>query len=429
MKTAALVVLLAALPAGAAWGQQAQGFGDSPFEREFGAVKFLDAYLGLPGAKAEVGPGDRNVPLTVVLANVGTQDITGIRGQLGLPLDFSPSSGSGPAHADAEASSEAGENFVLTFFVDVGPAARLGDHPGSVKVDFSRLRESGTRTAYFDFEFDLPGDTIINMRALDPFLTSLQENRVTIEISNDGTAPVSDVELVLQNTQAMSDGESGTNVENVVMLGSHWEVGNIGPGQSRTVELGVYVPESVRGDSLRAPMKITYLNANGDGRSADRVVDFFVQGLIDLDIYDVRARQLGDRLLVVGDIINEGNADALFGFVTLSPLAGSNLVETRQFLDEIDTDSPVPFNIPVAFEGEPRYGEHEVRLTVRYKDTLRDEQLYSEDHVVDVPAPPAEEGPDPGMTTALAAAVAAAAAAGGGAVAVRRRRAAARAES
>ena len=423
MKLVLLALLLAALPAGAAWGQQAQGFGDSPFEREFGAVKFLDAYFGLPGSKAEVGPGDRNVPLTVVLANVGTQDITGIRGQLGLPLGFSPASGSGPARADAEASSEAGENFTLTFFVDVGPGARIGDHPGTVKVDFSRLRESGTRTAYFDFEFDLPGDTIINMRALDPFLTSLRENRVTVEISNDGTAPVSDVELVLQN-QAMSD-ESGTNVENVVMLGGNWEVGNIGPGQTRTVELGVYAPESVRSDSLRVPMRLTYFNANGDESSADRVVDFFVQGLIDLDVYDVRARQLGERLLVVGDIINEGNADALFGFVTLSPREGSNLVETRQFLDEIDTDSPVPFNIPVAFEGEPRYGEHDVTVTVRYKDTLRDEQFYSENHTVDVPAPPVEDSSEPDiLALALVGGVAVAAAAAA-VVARRRRRAAA----
>ena len=418
MKLAALAVLLAALPAGAAWGQQAQGFGDSPFEREFGAVRFLDAYFGLPGDKAEVGPGDRNVPFTVVLANVGTQDITGITGQLALPPQFSPASGSGPAYADAEASSRAGENFSLTFFVNVSDAAPLSDYPATAKVDFSRLRESGTRSAYLDFEFNLPGDTIINMRALDPFLTSLQENRVTVEISNDGTAPVSDVELVLQNT-AMA--ETDTNVENVVMLGSNWEVGNIGPGQSRTVELGVYVPESVRGDSLRAPFRITYFNANGDEQSAERVVDFFVQGLIDLDIYDVRARQLADRMLVVGDVINEGNADALFAFVTLSPLAGSNIAETRQFVDEIDTDSPVPFNIPVTFEGQPRYGEHDVQVTVRYKDTLREEQFVSEEHTVVIPAPPAEQNSGPDMMLLLmvggpAAGIAA------GVVAYRRRR-------
>ena len=71
------------------------GFGNSPFERDFGDVKFLDAYFGTMDNKLEVDSGDRNVPFTVVLANVGTQDITGIRGQLSLPLGFSAADGPG----------------------------------------------------------------------------------------------------------------------------------------------------------------------------------------------------------------------------------------------------------------------------------------------------------------------------------------------
>ena len=54
------------------------GSGDSPFERKFGDVKYLDAYFGFPDEKLEVNPGDQNVPFTIVVANVGTQDITGI---------------------------------------------------------------------------------------------------------------------------------------------------------------------------------------------------------------------------------------------------------------------------------------------------------------------------------------------------------------
>ena len=42
-------------------------------------------------------------------------------------------------------------------------------------------------------------------------------------------------------------------------------------------------------------------------------------------------------------------------------------------IDEIEIDSPVPFNIPLEFEGEPQYGEHDIKITVRYKDNVRDE--------------------------------------------------------
>ena len=62
-------------------------------------------------------------------------------------------------------------------------------------IDYSRLRESGVRNAFFDFNFKVTGDSVINMRAVDPFLPHYKENHVVIEISNDGTAPVSGVDI------------------------------------------------------------------------------------------------------------------------------------------------------------------------------------------------------------------------------------------
>ena len=52
-------------------------------------IIFLDAYFGTTTTKIEVGPGDKNVPLTITLANIGTNDIVGIKGQLFLPIGFS----------------------------------------------------------------------------------------------------------------------------------------------------------------------------------------------------------------------------------------------------------------------------------------------------------------------------------------------------
>ena len=352
------------------------GTGDSPFERKFGDVKFLDAYFGTLDEKIEVGPGDQNVPFTVVMANVGTQDITGIKGQLSLPFGFSASDGPGNIiEADSDSNSLAGENFALTFFVNVDQQATIGNYPGSAKVDYSRLRESGLRNAFFDFNFKVTGDSVINMKALDPFLTSLQKNHIVIEISNDGTAPVSGVDIELQNTQGTisSTTQSVTNTENVVILESNWDVGHLAPGKSKYLEFEVYVPESLKGDTLRAPMEVTYFNAHGDKHTISRIVDFYIKGLIDPSIYNVKVIELSGRQTVIGEIINEGNADALFGFVTVEPLGDSNIKPTTQFIDEIEVDSPVPFNVPIEFDGEPRYGEHDIQITVRYKDDIREE--------------------------------------------------------
>jgi len=372
-----VVLLLAPFVIGNSYAQfNSGGFGDSPFERDFGDVKFLDAYFGTINEKIEVEPGDSNVPFTVVFANVGTQDITGIRGQLSLPLGFSGTNGPGSVIlADSESNSLAGDNFKLTFFVDINKNAQIKQYPATVKVDYSRLRESGVRTSFSDFNFKVTGDSVINIKAVDPFLTSLKTNNVLIEISNDGTAALSSVDIVATNTQTemASTASSTTNVENVVILESNWNVGNIEPKSSRQLSATVYVPATLKGDTLRVPLTITYYNAQGDQQTVNKIVDFYIKGFIDLSIYGIRVIELSENQMIVGEIINEGNEDALFGFVTLEPLGDSNIRKQTQFIDEIETDAPVPFNIPIEFDGEPKYGEHEIKITVRYKDSIRDE--------------------------------------------------------
>ena len=366
------------------------GAGDSPYERDFGDVKFLDAYFGTEDEKIEVDPGDRNLPFTIKLANVGTQDITGIKGQLSMPFGFSSADGPGSLIiADSDSNSLAGEIFSLTFFVNISEKADIKQYPASAKVDYSRLRESGVRNSFFDFDFKVTGDSIINMRAVDHILTSLQVNHIVIEISNDGTAPISGVDIVAKNTDTAisSTTTSVTNVENVVVLDSNWDIGHIDPGASKYLEADVYVPESLKGETLRVPMELTYFNAHGDRHTISRIVDFYIKGLIDARIYDVKVIDLSGKSTVIGEIINEGNEDALFGFVTLEPRGDSNIIKSTIFIDEIETDSPVPFNIPIEFDGKPRYGEHDIKITVRYKDSLRDEHFLTHETTIFVNDP------------------------------------------
>lgn len=366
------------------------GFGQSPFERDFGDVKFLDAYFGTIDEKIEIEPGDGNVPFTVVFANVGTQDITGIRGQLSLPMGFSASDGPGSIiRADSDSNSLAGENFHITFFVNIDQNVKIQQYPGTVKVDYSRLRESGVRTAFADFDFKITGDSVINVKAQDPFLTSLTTNNVVIEIANDGTAPISGVDIVATNTstELASTSSSTTNVENVVILESSWDIGNINPKSARYFTATVYVPESLKGDTLRIPLSISYYNAHGDLHTISKIVDFYIKGLIDLTIFNVDVIELSGTQMVIGEIINEGNEDGLFGFVSIEPKGDSNIKPSTQFIDEIEVDAPVPFNVPIEFEGQPRYGEHEITITVRYKDSTRDEIFLTQDQIITIVKP------------------------------------------
>ena len=351
------------------------------------SVKFLDAYFGTEGNKIEVAPGDKNVPFTVIMSNVGTQDITGIKGKLSLPSAYQSPSGRGvDILADNDQKASAGNTFGLTFFVDVSELAPIKDYSGNVEISFSRLRESGERTENFPFTFKLTGDSIVNLRPISGALTSIVNNQVVIEISNAGTAPLNNVDIVLQNdlTSVSSQSKSITNLENVIFDQTHWDVGTIQPQSAVTFSFGTFIPESIKNEPLHLPMTISYYDAHGELETVTRVADFYINGLVDPSIYGVKVIDLSGKQTVIGEILNEGNSDGLFGFVTLKPRGESNIKESTQYIDEIEPDSPVPFNIPIDFDGVSLSDTHDITIEVRYKDSMREEHIISHDTTIDV---------------------------------------------
>ena len=381
-KLAFLLVLICSIPVFHAYGQLEDKPPQGILRDGIVGVKFLDAYFGTSTERMEFGPGDKNIPFTVALANISTADIVGIKGKLSLPGYFHSSQGVNyPILADSNAKATMGSNFYLTFYVDVSDGALTKTYPGSVKVDYSRLKSAGVRENSFQFTFSLPGESIVNLKSNTPVITSITNNPVTLEISNSGSATLSNVDVVLQNTDTSisSASISTTNVEKVIFDQNQWKVGNIGPDSAKTFSFNVFVPESLKNEPLRIPMKITYFNAHGDKQSMTRVADLYINGLVNPSIYGVKVIELSGKKTLIGEILNEGNADGLFGFVKLQPRGDSNIMESSQYIDEIEPDSPVPFNVPIESNGLLSFGEHDVRIIVSYKDAVRDEHTVTYD--------------------------------------------------
>ena len=381
-----LMILLVAAFVSDAAGQfetQPQGI----FNNKITGIKFLDAYFGTSTTKIEVGPGDKNVPLTVVFANIGTNDAVGIKGQMFVPMDFSSASGKFfPIFANSEQKAVAGNNFELTFLIDISEGAKIKAYPATVVVDYSRLRESGERHNTFNFTFKLTGESIVNLKAITPIITSITNNNVVLEISNSGSSTLSNVDVVLQNTATTTSSTSAstTNIEKVIFDQNHWNIGNIEPNTAQTFSFNVFVPESLKNEPLRTPLKITYFDGHGEQTSVTRIADLYINGLVSPTIYGVKVIELSGKKTVVGEILNEGNADGLFGFVKLQPRGDTNIRESSQYIDEIEPDSPVPFNIPIEFDGLQSFGEHDIRILVSYKDSVRDEHTITYDTTITI---------------------------------------------
>ena len=387
LKLAFLLVLVCSIPVFHAYGQLDDKPPQGIFRDGIVGVKFLDAYFGTSTEKMEFGPGDKNIPFTVAFANISTADIVGIKGKLFLPTYFHSSQGINyPIVADSNAKATLGNNFYLTFYVDILDGALTKIYPGAVEIDYSRLKSTGIRENSFQFTFNLPGASIVNLKSITPVITSITNNNVTLEISNSGSAILSNVDVVLQNTDTSisSSSMSTTNVEKVIFDQNQWKVGNIEPNSAKTFSFHVFVPESLKNEPLRIPMKITYFNAHGDKQSITRVADLYINGLVNPSIYGVKVIELSGKKTLIGEILNEGNADGLFGFVKLYPLGDSNIKESSQYIDEIEPDSPVPFNVPIESNGLLSFGEQDIRIIVSYKDAVRDEHTVTYDTTITI---------------------------------------------
>ena len=389
MRTVSIILMMALIVSPLiplAFSQGTVGVPEGVLRSSIISIKFLDAYFGTSSGKIEVGPGDKNVPFTISMTNVGTQDLTGIKGQLVLPAQFSsPDGRSALILADNDQKATAGNSFYLTFFVDVSEDADIKNYSGTAKVEYSRLRESGDRQDFFDFGFKLTGDSTVNLSPLTPYITSLTNNDVLIKVTNGGTAPLSNVDIILKNAQTSVTATSKSkNLENVIFDKTHWDVGTINPNSAESFSFKIFVPENIKNEPLHLPMEVTYFDAHGETQTVTRVTDLYINGLVDPYVYGVKVIDLSGKQTVIGDILNQGNSDGLFGFVTLKPRGDSNIQESTQYIDEIEPDSPVPFNIPI---GTASNGEHEITIEVKYKDSLRNDQVITYDTTIFVNAP------------------------------------------
>jgi hypothetical protein len=249
----------------------------SPFEHGYVDVKFLDAYFGTSGQKIEVEPGDKNIPFTVVLSNVGTEDISGIKGLLSVPTGFSgATSSNGLIQADNTQTAATGQSFALTFFLNLDKTVNIHDYSGTIKITYSRVRENGERTTFLDFNFKVTGKSVVNLKAENPFLKPASNNDVTIQISDSGTAPLNDVDVVIQRDQNTGTTTDTNNLQGIVLDQNHWKVGTVQPNSSNTFSIKAFIPQSVAGQTIHAPFTVTYFDGQGNQVTSTRTVDFIV---------------------------------------------------------------------------------------------------------------------------------------------------------
>jgi hypothetical protein len=185
-------------------------------------------------------------------------------------------------------------------------------------------------------------------------------------IANEGIKPVTDLVITLASQQ-----------DTVKILGnSKWTFEKLIPESKLNLSTTVFASEDVIGKPIQFSVKIQYVS---EEQSKTETINLgsYVDGEINVKLYDLDINIIGDTPNLVGNLLNEGNTVALFTTVQMikTPFSEQkSLIKnlpSQQYLGDLTENSPLPFSIPLPIENGTPAGIYSVYLRVSYRDNLR----------------------------------------------------------
>lgn len=373
----ALLAGMLLIPA-VAYAQERGPSREEIIEANYSGPVYLDSYWttdssdNQTGREADVGPGDGASTLAVVLINRGPSDIAGITGRLSLPQDFKATGKATgtPAIATFNQIAKVGSPFTLFFDVDVLDTATVGEYTARLSVDYSRVFETGTpRNTEMSVPFRITGEAVLTVSrvASGEGQSSTQISAGKIEdyvfsVANTGTTPVTNVVVTIKSPS-----------ESLKILGdAKWDIQRIDEDSQVELTTKVFAADSLIGNPASFDVTVEY-SSNGQSSTETFTLGTYVAGEISIRAYDIAIEYIGGEPNLVGSLLNEGNALALF--TTIEVISAEKLVSSlppSQYIGDLEANSPLPFSIPIQVDSNTGAGTYPVSLQITYKDDLRE---------------------------------------------------------
>ena len=218
---------------------------------------------------------------------------------------------------------------------------------------------------------------------------------LNFNITNNNRNPITDVVVALV-----------PGSESLEIIGdSRWTVQELAAQSKTQFSTQVFASESLIGSPVSFEVRIQYIS--GDQIKSDSFsLGGNVMGEIEIAVNDLSVRYIGDVPNLTGNLLNQGNTNALFTTIELrsnstSPDQNSivPISYTPQYLGDLEDNSPLPFSIPLAIgsndddgnSSNPEAGNYPVSLRITYSDELRNPHEVILDGTVSYSPPQQEE--------------------------------------
>jgi hypothetical protein len=416
-------------------------------------IDVVDVFWGIAPNRIAVGPGDKAVPLTVTVQNIGSDIISGISMQLELQPPFTNLTNGRLASSYIPASIQPGQSASAQFMLNVADDARIGEYVIPLAIDYlvveqktktessttqdsstssstssstessigksstSQSQKSSTsstqtststssttfsvqrRASTVDVGIWLPGKTIIEVFSDVKVLTAGQTNIFPIVLKNVGSAGANSLKI------SVSFQPSTLGSSPIVIQGpkSEWYVQDLPAGSNLTFVPEIFASTEAIERAYQIQVSLSYRDAVGTVRSEIYSLGISIQGSIKIVVQSAYISPTpvgsGGNFTIAGDVLNEGNVAAMYvnASALISPpfesIDGSSI-----YLGELDPNTPLPFSLSLKISNGTADGTYPLEVLFYYKDVFGDTHCFTKSFdvvVMGVYQPPTPQQPKP----------------------------------
>jgi hypothetical protein len=349
-----------------------------PSARAIGVADVIEQtiYWGTdPSNPQTAHPGDTNVVLSIVLANIGDDIARNVTATFYFnpPVDYSYVNNGVMTNASywtkLAGDMDAGSTFTLTYTVSVEPSAIAGVYHYDLQISFKSARElqQVTKTVLVDVPIT-QGELHIQSTVTDPLkiFRDSYDNTVTVTIANSGNGLAKNVQVYLELTPPFMVASSGSNQ---IFLG------NLPAGQTTPANFHVDVmPNATSGE-----YEVTLAQVIDQRLMPIGQVPLYVSGKADFAILSINPDSLhpGDSGVVV-TVQVQNVASVLAESVRIELLVGNDITGTlSDFLSDIPPGQNKTAIFTLTIDQSMPVGSYSIGLRF---DWTQDDNQYALDH-------------------------------------------------
>jgi hypothetical protein len=268
---------------------------------------------------------------------------------------------------------ESEESFTVNPKISIIEGTTLGSYTITAVVSYKDI--DGNR---FHQTFSLPIN-VASSAAVRTTLVTIEEMKVVEEAIQPGD--IFTVELTLKCTGAVAYDLLGTLSFSATspvspISPSVVNIGDLDVGETTTATYTLLASGSIAAGQYPVTATITYTSSRGTSQSITETMTLLVDGLVDFDLLDTpsitvaagETQELEADLLLIGtesvDFVSIGVVED----DVVKRVSGSD-----EYIGAVDPDSPIPFDVNYKVDADAPEGEHELKLSVKYRDHLNRE--------------------------------------------------------